>query len=70
MQDQSTAHSAQSPPEEREMRECRSCYGGGMVTEDREVAYGWWEAEQLVCPICRGSGQVLVWLYPGARSSR
>jgi DnaJ-class molecular chaperone len=55
-------------PEEHETRECRSCYGGGVVTEDREVAYGWWEAEQSVCPICEGSGVVSVFLYAHARS--
>ena len=67
----SSAISAQSPPgEQQEVRECRSCYGAGMVTEDIETAFGWYEAVQSNCPICQGSGQVSVFLYEHARRSR
>ncbi len=67
----SSAAPAQNPPEEqREVRECRSCYGCGQVTEDREVAYGWFEAVQSECPICKGTGTVSVFLYRHARRIR
>lgn len=58
------------PEEQREARECRSCYGAGMVTEDIETSYCWYEAVQSECPICHGSGEVSVYLYPGMRTSR
>lgn len=64
----SLAHSAQSSPEETEIRECRSCYGAGSVPVDVEVAFQWYEVRSETCPICEGSGVVSVWLYAHARS--
>ena len=52
----------------REIRECRSCYGCGTVVEDVELASGEVVAESMTCPICRGSGSVSVYLYPKRRS--
>ena len=52
------------PGQEREMRECRSCYGTRQVVEDVELMTGEVVAERMTCPICKGSGQVSVYLYP------
>ena len=63
----SSARPAQRPPEERETRECRSCYGTGYVLED--VAYcpetGELVQTAVICPICRGARRV--YLYPQRR---
>lgn len=71
MDKQSLAHSAQSPPEEqREIRECRSCYGAGEVLKDVEVAFEWYEVRADTCPTCQGTGKVSVYVYPHTRRSR
>lgn len=52
------------PGQEREMRECRSCYSSGQVVEDVELASGEWEVQPMSCFIGQGSGKVCVYLYP------
>lgn len=64
------ARTGQRDSEERETRDCRSCYGGGVVTDDVETSFCQFEAVQSTCPICHGTGEVSVWLYAFARSSR
>jgi hypothetical protein len=56
--------------EDREVRQCRSCYGSGSVLEDAEYNAGTGELVQVICecPICGGVGSVSVFLY-AARSS-
>ena len=51
--------------EDREVRECRSCYGSGSVLEDASYDAQTGELVQTicVCPICFGRGEVSVYLY-------
>ncbi len=51
--------------EDREVRECRSCYGSGSVLEDAEYDPTTGELVQASCscPICEGAGSVSVFLY-------
>ena len=58
--------------QEREMRECRSCYGSGSVVEDATYDPTTGELVQEItdCPICRGAKVVSVFLYPRRPSSR
>lgn len=58
---------APEEPHDREIRECRSCYGGGQCLESREVAFGWYESFPVVCNTCKGTGEVSVFLYEHAR---
>ncbi len=53
------------PDEDREVRECRSCYGGGWVLEDAEYDPTTGELVQTSapCPICGGAGSVSVFRY-------
>ncbi len=70
MQEQSTAHlGTPATPEQRETRKCRSCYGSGYVLTDAvyDQQTGELVEESVICPICRGSGQVSVYLYPKPR---
>jgi hypothetical protein len=55
--------------EDREVRECRSCYGSGTVLEDAEYNAQTGELVQLICecPICEGVGWVSVLLYAAPR---
>jgi DnaJ-class molecular chaperone len=53
--------------EPREDRECRSCYGAGVVVEDVELMTGEVVTEAMTCPICKGVGVVSVYLYPKPR---
>jgi hypothetical protein len=54
----------------RERRECRSCYGSGVVVEDAVYDFETGELTQAVdtCPICAGDGNVSVYLYAGRHS--
>ena len=67
MDSQSLAHPAQPDPseEQRELRECRSCYGSGAVVEDAAYDFETGELVQAVadCPICGGAGSVSVYRY-------
>ena len=56
-------------PREREVRECRSCYGSGTVLEDAEYNPETGELVQASCscPICKGAGSVSVFLYAAPR---
>jgi DnaJ-class molecular chaperone len=67
---ESLAQTGHQDSEETEVRECRSCYGGGVVTDDVETSFCVYEAVQSTCPICKGSGEVSVFLYAHARRSR
>lgn len=67
---ESLAQTGRQDSEEHEQRACRSCLGAGVVTEEREIAYCWWEVFQSQCPICKGAGTVSIFLYAHARSSR
>lgn len=69
MDNKSLAQTGQRDSEDTEIRECRSCYGGGQVLEDVFVAYQWTETVASTCPICKGAGEVSVWLYPAMRKS-
>ncbi len=53
-----------------EKQECRWCYGRGAVTQDVEYSYaiGWLVVEPMACPICKGAGEVSVYLYPTVTS--
>jgi hypothetical protein len=51
----------------REERECRSCYGAGVIVEDVELKTGEKVAQPATCFICRGAGVVSVYLYPKPR---
>jgi hypothetical protein len=55
--------------EDREVRECRSCYGNGSVLEDAEYNAQTGELMQVICecPICGGVGSVSVFLYAAPR---
>jgi hypothetical protein len=63
--DRSVARSARTdtPREQRETRECRSCYGTGWVLADAEYdpATGELVEESIRCFICRGMGTVYVY---------
>jgi hypothetical protein len=53
-----------------ERRECRNCYGSGLVLEDAAYVFETGELIQAVitCPICAGDGSVSVYLYTGRHS--
>jgi DnaJ-class molecular chaperone len=55
----------------RERRECRSCYGSGVVVEDAAYDFETGELIQVigVCPICHGAGEISVYCYPKVRWS-
>jgi hypothetical protein len=50
--------------EDREVRECRGCYGSGTVLEDARYSAQTGELVQVICecPICGGVGSVSVFL--------
>ena len=54
----------------RERRECRSCYGSGVVVEDAAYDFESGELTQAVvtCPVCVGDGSVSVYLFAGPYS--
>ena len=66
MDTESLAQHQRESSGERELRECRSCYGCGTVVEDVEYSYATGELveEVMTCPICHGAGEVSVYLYP------
>ena len=55
--------------EDREVRECRSCYGSGSVLEDAKYSAQTGELVQVICecPNCGGVGSVSVFLYAAPR---
>ena len=67
MDDFSVARSPRtdSPREQEETRECRSCYGTGWVLTDAEYnpATGELVQESVHCFICGGTGTVSVFVY-------
>jgi DnaJ-class molecular chaperone len=74
MSEQSLARPARSGSgeERREDRPCHSCHGSGAVVQD--VMYDFKTGELIqaigVCPICRGAGEISVYIYPKVRRSQ
>jgi hypothetical protein len=66
----SSVRPAQSPLEEREMRECRSCYGSGRVLLDAtyDPETGELVQETTDCFLCGGRDTMSVFLYGPKRA--
>jgi hypothetical protein len=69
MQEQSSAASAQSPEDQRELRPCRSCRATGWVMLDAEYdpTSGELIEERAPCFICKGAGKIRAVAYGSGR---
>ncbi len=74
MDNESVARSAppNTPHEQRETRACRSCNGCGLVLLNAEYDYETGELvqESTTCFICKGAGEISVYLYSVPRRRR
>jgi hypothetical protein len=68
MRPHSSARPAQSPPQERETRPCRSCRATGWILADAEYDFesGELVEESVPCFTCRG--ERVVFVYPERRA--